>query len=87
MFEQWEYGLRVELVEFDRMAIALDISKAERSDILGITAADYLAWQGGSRNSPPPALMRRLRYVLPLMRQKLANQAPPPHFVFSERRL
>ncbi len=69
------------------MAIALDISKAERSDILGITAADYSGWQNGSRLPAPAALVRRLGYVLPLMRQKLANQAPPPHFVFSERRL
>jgi len=80
-------SMRCELAEFDRMAIALDISRAERCDILGVTAAQYAGWGSGDTTPAPPQVVRRLRYAVPIMRQSLANQVPPPHFIFSERRL
>ncbi len=76
-----------EFAEYDRLAIALDISLSERCDILNVTALHYRQLRTGAGLAPSPELARRLRYAMRIMRRSLANQAPPPNYVFSERRL
>jgi hypothetical protein len=66
------------LREFDRVATALDIPRAERLGILNIAEHTYVALCTGA--SPPhegvkPELERRLSYALPLMR-RLAGNSP-----------
>lgn len=79
--------IKADLAEYDRLAIALDISQGERCDILSLSAADYKRWRIGDGVIPPPFLMRRLRYAVAIMRRSLANQARPPNYMFSEWRL
>ena len=80
-------AVRADLAEYDRLAIALDISQGERCDILKVTATEYRQWRVGDGLVPPATLMRRLRYAMAIMRRSLANQAPPPRYAFMERRL
>lgn len=64
------------LQELDRLADVLCLPDDERCGILGLSWSAYRLWQSGLgvvASSPPPALVRRLGYALPLIRRMAEN--------------
>ena len=67
--------------EFERLATLLHMPVAERRGVLNLSGPGYAALRFGTESPDQPArpeLERRLAYVLPLMRQMVANTEPQP---------
>ena len=65
--------------EFTRLAAAVGMPVSERRTILGLMPATAQNWHTGVLALPdpsPPNVLRRLNYVLPLMRRLAADQTP-----------